>query len=408
MQHLQSVDSALDWMIDPISSDTFLSTYWESQPLTIVRDDPDHYASLLSLDQIDRVLADHSVRYPDIHLVNRKSEINKQDYAGNRGVIDVAKLYQLFFSGSTVILDSLHERIPALGELCRHLESQFCMPFQMNVYMTPPNAQGFPPHFDTHDVFVLQIAGSKHWSFYESNVPLPLSGQDFDESELDENSRSKEFDLHAGDMVYIPRGLVHDAQSTDEISLHITVGALAFTWTDFFLEAISEVCLNDENLRKSLPIGFARSDFDRSDAQRVFNELRARVIDAMDFDSTFDAFVTEMASSQRTNLRGQMQQLARLDEITENDFVDTQADLIVNFRQDAESIRVIFLDKEICFPARVAETVRFVFSQSRFKIGDLPGDLDAAGKLVLIKRLIKEGLVVVVREGEAPAETKTR
>jgi ribosomal protein L16 Arg81 hydroxylase len=44
---------------------------------------------------------------------------------------------------------------------------------------------------------------------------------------------SEEFELRAGDTLSLPRGLVHEAISTDETSLHVTVGVLSWTWFDF-------------------------------------------------------------------------------------------------------------------------------------------------------------------------------
>jgi len=44
----------------------------------------------------------------------------------------------------------------------------------------PPSAQGAKPHYDTCDVFVLQVVGSKEWTIYGTPVKLSLPGQEFD------------------------------------------------------------------------------------------------------------------------------------------------------------------------------------------------------------------------------------
>jgi hypothetical protein len=63
--------------------------------------------------------------------------------------------------GATIILPQLHFRVPALATLCRLLERRFSQRFQADIYLTPPGAQGFGTHYDNHDVFILQVAGSK-------------------------------------------------------------------------------------------------------------------------------------------------------------------------------------------------------------------------------------------------------
>ena len=77
-------------------------------------------------------------------------------------------------------ISQLHERLPQLAALCRAVEKTFSGHFQTNIYLSPPNAQGFKTHFDSHDVFVLQVAGSKVWTIYDTLIELPLHGQAFE------------------------------------------------------------------------------------------------------------------------------------------------------------------------------------------------------------------------------------
>ena len=90
------------------------------------------------------------------------------------------RVYELFRAGATISIRHLHESLPELAALCRAVEQVFSGHFQTNIYLSPPNAQGFGTHFDSHDVFVLQVAGSKLWTLYDTVVELPLHGQAFD------------------------------------------------------------------------------------------------------------------------------------------------------------------------------------------------------------------------------------
>jgi ribosomal protein L16 Arg81 hydroxylase len=49
-----------------------------------------------------------------------------------------------------------------LRALCA-LESNLGHAVHANAYVTPGDCPGFAPHNDTHDVFVLQIAGNNRW-----------------------------------------------------------------------------------------------------------------------------------------------------------------------------------------------------------------------------------------------------
>jgi hypothetical protein len=156
-------------------------------------------------------------------------------------------------------LEYLDIVVQTLAAFCRSLEREFSVAFQTNAYLTPARAQGAKYHYDSHDVFVLQIAGSKHWTISGTPVELPLRGQDFDPSEHERGQPTLDFELEAGDFAYIPRGVVHDARSSESTSLHITVGVL--------LVPAQTCCWNglrtSAAFRKARCPGFARQAFNR-------------------------------------------------------------------------------------------------------------------------------------------------
>lgn len=389
----ERVEPPLDWLIRPTTREQFFEQYWERQPLVIHRQAAEYCRSLLSLDEVDRALTTLDLRYPNVVLKNAARDIGPEDYTVHGGSLDVAKVYQLFAEGSTVTLAYLDTVIPALTAFCRGLEAEFSCPFQANVYLTPPGSQGAKVHYDTHDVFVLQVAGSKRWTIFGAPIELPLRNQDFDPSEHETGTRTLEFDLCAGDAAYIPRGWVHEARSSDDVSLHITVGVLAYTWADFLLECVADACLSDAAFRKSLPPGFARTEFPGEQARAVFGRLLQHLSERGAPDRILDRFIDEFLSSCPPLLRGQMAQLALLDQLAIDSVVGLRPHLIVRVEATRDSISVRCFGRRITFPQDVAPAVQFALSCERFAVKDLPGDLDESGKLTLVRRLIREGLV---------------
>ena len=383
---------SLDWLIHPTSKKIFFEQYFEKRPLIVKRNQADYFKELLSLDEIDRVITTLDRGTDEIILKNASREVTESDYTVD-GSIDVAKLYQLFGEGSTITLAFLDTVLPQLARFCRSLESEFTCPLQANIYLTPPGAQGAKVHYDTHDVFVLQVAGAKKWTIYGTPVELPLAGQDFDSTIHDVGKPTLEFELEAGDVAYIPRGVGHDARSTDTVSLHITAGILRFTWTDLLLEFVANASLRDAAFRKSLPPGFARTGFDRAQARETIRELLQRVSDRGDFDAALDHFVGEFFSRCRPLLRGQMAQMPALSALTGESFAGVREGTVFRIVEDGDSIAVECYGRRITFPAHAHDAVEFALENSRFKIRELPGELDDAGKLVVVRRLIQEGLV---------------
>lgn len=389
----ESVRPPLEWLIHPVTTEQFFRQYWDTEPLVIRRERPEYYRSLLSLDEIDRVLTTLDLRYPNVVLKNAARDLEAEDYTTNGDNLDVAKVYQLFTEGSTVTLAYLDTVIPSLTAFCRGLESEFSCPFQANVYLTPPGSQGAKIHYDTHDVFVLQIEGSKHWTLFGTPVESPLRNQDFDAAEHAPGAPSVEFELCAGDAAYIPRGCVHEARSADNVSLHITVGVLAYTWADFLIECVADACLRDAAFRKSLPPGFARNGFAAEQAQAMFGRLVQRLSEHAATDKILDRFVDDFLSSCPPLLRGQMAQVAALDRLQIESVVGARPHVIARIQTNADSVSVRCFGRKIIFPLEAADAVQFALCRDRFAVKDLPGELDSAGKLTLARRLIREGLL---------------
>lgn len=387
---------SLEWLIYPTSKEVFFQEYFEKRPLVVKRGEPNYFKDLLSLDEIDRVITTLNRSPEEIVLKNASRDVSEKDYTVD-GSIDVAKLYQLFNEGSTITLAFLDDVLPQLAQFCKILEREFSCPLQANIYLTPPSAQGAKAHYDTHDVFVLQIAGTKKWTIYGTPVELPLPGQDFDSTIHELGAPTMEFVLEPGDVAYVPRGAGHDARSTDTVSMHVTAGILRYTWTDLLLEFIAGASLRDAAFRKSLPAGFARTGFNREQARKQLGELLQSAAESGDFDAALDHFAQDFFSRCRPLLRGQMRQMAQLERLTTESIVGVRDEAI--FRIDGavtgDSVSVDCSGRRITFPA-AREAVEFALENSRFRIRELPGDLDDAGKLVIVRRLVQEGLVEAV------------
>lgn len=388
--------TSLDWLISPVTKQRYFEEYWESQPLVVKRDQADYFGSLLSLSEVDRVITTLDRRYPDICLKNADSDLNDAEYASASGVIDVAKLYQLFENGSTIAIAFLDTVVPSLTRFCRSLEREFSCPVQTNVYLTPPGAQGAAAHYDTHDVFVLQIAGSKRWTVFGTPVELPLSGQSYDARIHELGAPRMEFELNAGDVAYIPRGAAHLARSTDSISLHITAGILRYTWADFLLELVSVASLNSPKLRKALPPGFANPGFGREEARDMLGSLLSETGTRSHFDAALNSFVDRFVAACPPLLDGQMAQLLALEQLNIDSLVGARQSVISLLRASGDSVSLDCYDRTIQFPPQAREAVRFALKHDHFVVRDLPGNLDDAGKLTIIRRLIREGLVMAL------------
>jgi hypothetical protein len=393
---------SFEWLIDPIVPTTFFAEFYERKPLLVETQQRSKFESLLSIDAIDQYLSTTTPCISDVFLIDAARELKPEDYSFPNseppGRIDLPRAYQLFGAGATISLSQLHERLAPLAALCRAVEKTFSSHFQTNVYLSPPHAQGFKTHFDSHDVFVLQVSGSKLWTLYDTAIVLPLRGQVFDPDKHTPGRPTREFTLHAGDLFYCPRGLYHSARSTDEASLHITLGLIGKTWADVMIEAVSAACLASPTFRANLPVGFANGGFDTSQAAVTFRALVDTFARDAQLAPILERLAEDFVTSRRPALYGCLQELETAPSIEST--LAPRPDLIYLVREDNERLVLLFGATEISLPAFTREAVMFALDGAPFVVRDLPGQLDDAGKVVLVQRLLKEGLLV--RKDEAP------
>lgn len=391
-----SGQNAVEWLIDPIGLSAFERDFYERRLCLVTRGDPDYYARLLSHQDLDVVLAAHNVSDSDIRLVRGEDNIPKGAYTGPSGRIDALGVVREFDQGATIIFNQLHRRVPALGEFCASLGEAFGSRVQANTYLTPPNAQGFEPHWDTHDVFVLQISGRKRWSIYDTKVALPLKGQRFDPARDVPGPVTEQFELESGCAVYIPRGLIHSAQSHEEASLHITVGLTAFTWTDLFLESVAAAALQDISLRRALPFRFVHDDFPVEERERLVREKFERLWSTLIPAEVWRHLRNRVLADNLPLFNNLLSSRLGADTVKPESRVRRRAGLPVAVDNGDDSCVLCFGGQELTFPTRMRVCVEFVASTDGFTVSDLPGCLDQEDMVALAERLIRDGLLQVV------------
>jgi ribosomal protein L16 Arg81 hydroxylase len=380
-------EDALGFLVAPASQQTFLDDYYEAKPLVNVRGEPDRYADLLTLDMLDHFIASADLREGMIEVTNRKNRISPDSYVDDRGRVSSVAVAEHYMRGATIILPHLHDSMLNLGEFCRSLEEVFSCHVQTNIYLTPSGNQGFPPHYDNHDVFVMQLSGAKAWRLYGTPVEIPFRGERFELTRHEPGEVTQTFTLAAGDCVYIPRGLMHDAENVgEEPSLHITVGLITKTWADLMLEAISELALSEPDFRRSLPAGFSAREFDREVARRHFDKLTRLVADKASMDNAFDLMADNFVRGRRANVSGV---IAGAHGFSEGDRFRRRRFLPWNVADDEGKLVLIGPGGDLQLKEGDGDALDVALSGKEFTAADLPGEAPAE----LIRTLWAAGFV---------------
>jgi ribosomal protein L16 Arg81 hydroxylase len=378
-------------LINPIDPGVFRRNYWEKQPLVVRRQNADYYRELLTLADVDRVLTSSSIIPSQFRVLREGRSIPIATSAAQGPTLE--GLYRRYREGCTIVLQFLHERSRPLMRLCRSLASEFSAGFQTNVYLTPANEKGLGVHYDTHDVFVLQVEGVKHWQLFEGLIALPLPGQPYRQGGEESAELLAEFDLHPGDTIYIPRGYVHNAIAADSTSLHLTVGVQPITWAYVLLSAMESLIQSDPRYRESLPPGFATDEPAKTLAMGHFDRLLASMSERVEPAEVIANAVETALQRMQPTLEGHLLDLQGHHMITAETVLRRRPDIVWRLRTEDKVAYLRFHGKEVRIPAVAEPDLRFITQADEFSAVDLPGDLDEAGRMVLIRRLVREGFL---------------
>jgi len=255
----------LDELLAPVGAETFFAEFHDRQPLH-VRGEPAKFASVLSWRQLNRLLdmthiwSSHSLR-----LVMDGQPIPPAEYCARATGRDgeavlqpvAAKLREWIGRGASLVLNDVDSLTPGLTAVSDALEAAGLGKAQANVYVSWASHKAFPAHFDTHDVWAVQVEGEKTWNLWQGRAEWPISHPSFRGLGQAHHERAKGalrevVTLRPGDLLYLPRGWYHDALADAPASVHVAFGVNAALGMDV-LALLFERALADVEFRKPLP-----------------------------------------------------------------------------------------------------------------------------------------------------------
>ncbi|MBB1034312.1 cupin [Dietzia sp. CQ4] len=392
--------------------DEFAAAVWGQRPLlTPAAELPRDFSDLLSPQMVDEIIAERGVRTPFVRMAREGTLVDRACFtrAGGFGAqmpdqIDPDGVLTQFAAGATIVLQGLHRFWPPIIDFVRGMTSDVGHPVQTNAYITPPANRGFDPHYDVHDVFVLQVSGTKRWRVHEPVHHHPLPDQpwtDHREAISERASDEPVIDavLEPGDSLYLPRGWVHSAEAQGDTSIHLTVGVAPFTGHDV-ATAMIEALASEEELRASLPFGLAPVDAaSTAEHTREVLDVLARLIAEKQehlSDLAGDALATQFLDLTRP---APVRPLATLDAVaalgpeTRVQWRDGLHGRLDYDGSDSETVVLKLPTKSISFPAVCEPALHAVLEGAPVSAGTLPG-LDAADGLVVLRRLLREAVLV--------------
>ncbi|KAJ1481442.1 hypothetical protein T484DRAFT_1899432, partial [Baffinella frigidus] len=293
-------------LIAPITIDEFYRDYHEKKPLLVKRGNPKYYDNWLKMAGVKKLVAAGLEWNSELDATSYKD--GARTTLNGTGVAEEESVWDKYNTGCSVRLLRPQRRMDGMAKLLSLLEGHWGSGAGANVYLTPADHQGFAPHWDDIEAFILQTEGAKHWQVYaprnkDEEMPRYSSGN------LEQGETGKpvlEADVEAGDLLYFPRGYIHQARSAKGThSLHVTVSyGYRNAWYDYLKialnQALETAVREDVTLRRGLPHDFfdvmgapfvgegGKKEARRKEITATANRLMATVSGRLDLDEAAD------------------------------------------------------------------------------------------------------------------------
>lgn len=394
--------SSFSSLIEPIQLDEFFSEYWEKKPLHVKRSDKQYYKDLITLGNVQSALSFGGLRYPSVQLSKSGAFLHPDVFCSDirsgeivfSGVPDQDKLQAEYKSGATLSLPGFNRAWKPLMTLAAAVEEYLSHAVHTNIYITPGNASGFTPHYDAHEVFILQISGTKHWKIFDPPLNLPHHSQAFKPHMLTPSLPLMELDLEPGDLLYLPRGFVHAANSLENASMHVTLGVTVFTYVELMTSWLHS-SKNELAIRKALPPGFANHPELQASIKSEFSRLVEEFKQKLDSKQVVDGFIQRVREGYpgRSECRQEIE--LNVSVINPNTKLKILTPDQYTISEDGENIVLEFGEKTMIMSKRARPLLDEMSKRTLFQPTELFTDLKEDTKLTLIRHLYQEGFLLL-------------
>src|SRR6478735_10777564 len=352
-----------------VPTEDFAGHFWATAPLlTPAGPAGADFADLFSAAAVDELISARGLRTPFLRMAKNGSVLATSTFTRSGGVgagiadqVADDKVLAQLAGGATLVLQALHRTWPPLIRFGGDLARELGHPVQINAYITPPENQGFAAHYDTHDVFVLQVAGSKRWTIHRPVIDDPLPTQTWEQHRAQVAARATEEPLidtllRPGDAMYLPRGFLHAAVAQGEVSIHLTVGVHPVTAYDLAKEMVVAAA-TDRELRRSLPMGVDVTDpmAMREHVESAAKRLSVAVAQAgpADLDHVARRVGRQQVGESRPAPLGPLAQLAELREVTPGTALQLRPGLRPTLRRAPDQLTLDVIDSTISWPVQL-------------------------------------------------------
>lgn len=389
----------------------FIEQYWQKKSYYVQGQNTEYFASLISRQEIDTLIKTNGGKTDFVISLIGGKIVNPEKGVGHKAPSywTAGNVFESFEKGSTIRLGNIASHCLSIRKLQQHFEANLQTDININLYLTPPGSRAFGAHYDDHDVFIVQISGSKIWKLFspaeESPVevlhrgragwlkkempgskkvrPLPIPDQEWSVK------------MQAGDLLYVPRGHVHQVYSEDEESLHLTVAVTVVTWYEVVVQALLETLKESDALREALPPDISNRNFNTP----YFNNRIAAVKADLEKHLTPEIMrdsVNEMARRfvvSRNPVPGNTVPVPEFSLITR---MRIRPDMVYRVEENRREMVFYYSGSYLLVQYELSGVLEYILAQKEFMIADLPQENSELVRINFIRKLFEGGFLEII------------
>lgn len=223
----------LDEILHPMGAAEFQAAYADRKPLHVPAPPGAEKHTLLTWAAFNSLLGQtHLWDSEKLQMMHREVDVPPERYCRSRpstqGMIwrpDPEMVELMLGAGASILANDMLTLHAPINEAGVALARAMGAHVGASVFCSFKGARVLGTHYDVHDVFAVQTEGEKVWNFYEGRVADPLDyppGLTHADVERDRGPLAFTVTMRPGDVLYVPRGVYHDAVAVDSPSLHVS------------------------------------------------------------------------------------------------------------------------------------------------------------------------------------------
>ncbi|WP_118840421.1 JmjC domain-containing protein [Neisseria meningitidis] len=202
-------------------------------------------------------------------------------------------VYQYLQDGATMVYNRIDNE-PFVDSIAKQIAQFAQAQTVVSGYLAFGSSSSYRNHWDTRDVFAVQLIGKKHWTISAPNFDMPLYMQQAKDMPHITPSKTVDMEviLEAGDILYIPRGWWHNPMPMNCETFHLAIGTFppnGYNYMEWLMKKIPDI----QSIRQNF-IGWEHDQKNLDDSAQAVTEM-------MNNPKNYQAFMQDFLGNQRTN-----------------------------------------------------------------------------------------------------------